>query len=225
MATGCMLDKLSGQVVRHFTLAIFVLGLFSDAVLAQEIGLAGIMGSKALLMVNGGQPQAVSVGQTVDGVKLLSIQGEQALIEIGGKKRPLRVGQHAVGVSSAEGGGKVVLTANGQGHFFATGSVNGAAQRFIVDTGASMIALGASDARRLGLDFERGEKSLTQTANGQVVTSRLQLDTVRVGDITLHNVEAAILQTDMPVALLGMSFLNRMEMTRDGSTMILKKRF
>ena len=57
------------------------------------------------------------------------------------------------------------------------------------------------------------------------MVSKVQLDTVRVGDVTLHNVDALIHQTEMPIALLGMSFLNRMEMQRDGSTMTLKKRF
>ena len=71
----------------------------------------------------------------------------------------------------------------------------------------------------------RGQKGMTQTANGQIVVSKIQLDTVRIGDVTLHNVDALIHQTEMPMALLGMSFLNRMEMQRDGSTMMLKKRF
>ena len=72
-----------------------------------------------------------------------------------------------------------------------------------------MISLGASDARRIGLDFNRGQKGMTQTANGQSVVSKIQLDTVRIGDVTLHNVDALIHQTEMPMALLGMSFLNR----------------
>lgn len=88
-----------------------------------------------------------------------------------------------------------------------------------------MISLGASDARRMGLDFNRGLKGVSQTANGQAAVSKIQLDTVRIGDVTLHNVDALIHQSEMPIALLGMSFLNRMEMQRDGNTMTLKKRF
>lgn len=192
---------------------------------AEEVGLAGILGSRAMLIIDGGEPQAVRVGESLGGVRLIAIQGEQAVVEIGGKKRPLSIGQHAVGTVPADGSGKVVLTANGQGHFVTTGSVNGATVRFLVDTGASLVSLGASDARRIGLDFNSGQKALTDTANGRIVVSRVMLDTVRVGDVTLHNVEAMIHQNEMPVALLGMSFLNRMEMQRDGSTMTLKKRF
>jgi aspartyl protease family protein len=183
------------------------------------------MGSKAMLMINGGEPQAVSIGQSLDGVKVLSIQGEQATIEVGGKKRPLRVGQHAIGVSGGDGSDKITMTADLQGHFFTTGTINGTSVRFLVDTGASMISLGATDARRIGLDFNRGQKTLSTTANGQVVVSKIQLDTVRIAGVTLHNVDALIHQNDMPIALLGMSFLNRMEMQRDGSIMTLKKRF
>jgi aspartyl protease family protein len=192
---------------------------------AQDVGLAGVMGSKALLMIDGGEPQAVAVGQSLAGVKVISVQGDQAVVEIGGRKRPLRVGQHAIGAAPADGSGTIVMTADNQGHFYATGSVNGAAVRFLVDTGATMVSLGASDARRIGLDFNRGQKGMTQTANGQTMVSKVKLDTVRIGDVTLHNVDALIHQTEMPMALLGMSFLNRMEMQRDGSTMTLRKRF
>ncbi len=199
--------------------------LFPSLALAQEVGLAGIMGSKALLMINGAEPQTVRVGESLGGVKLLSIQGDQAVVEIGGKKRPLRVGQHAVGAGSNDSADSIVMTADIQGHFITTGNINGTSVRFLVDTGASMISLGASDARRIGLDFNKGQKGMTQTANGQSVVSKVKLDTVRVGSTTLHNVDASIHQNDMPVALLGMSFLNRMEMQRDGNTMTLKKRF
>jgi aspartyl protease family protein len=220
-----MAIAVAGKSMRHCTALVLMLGLIAGGASAQDVGLAGIMGSKAVLMINGSEPQSVAVGQSLDGVKVLSVQGDQVVVEIGGKKRPLRVGQHAIGAAAADGSGKVVMTADNQGHFFTTGTVNGVSVRFLVDTGATMISLGANDARRIGLDFNRGQKGMTQTANGQSVVSKIQLDTVRIGDVTLHNVDALIHQTEMPMALLGMSFLNRMEMQRDGSTMTLKKRF
>ena len=225
MATGFMTWVRVRKMSANFTLATFCFVLSSVA-LAQEVGLAGIIGNKALLMINGAPPRSVPVGVTVDGVRVVSVQGDQAVIEIGGRKRPLRVGQHAVG-SVADGGGtdRLVLHADAQGHFFTTGTINGVSVRFLVDTGASMISLGASDARRMGLDFNRGEKGLSQTANGQIVVSKVQLDNVRIGGMTLHQVDAVIQQGELPIALLGMSVLNRMEMVRDGNTMTLKKRF
>jgi aspartyl protease family protein len=225
MATGFMAAAMSGKVKWNFTLLALLASLLPEAGMAQDVGLAGIMGSKAMLMINGGEPQAVPIGKTVDGVKLLSIQDDQVTIEVGGRKRPLRVGQHAIGVSGGDGSDKIVMTADIQGHFYATGTINGTSVRFVVDTGATSIALGPNDARRIGLDLRQGQRGLTSTANGTVVVTRIPLDTVRIGGVTMHNVEAVVLPTEMPIALLGMSFLNRMEMQRDGSTMTLKKRF
>lgn len=212
-------------MIRYSTRLIVALCLLSGTALAQDVGLAGVMGSKAMLMVNGGEPRAIAVGQSIEGVKLISLQGDQVVVEIGGKKRPLRVGQHAVGAGSSDAGGQIVMAADLRGHFYINGTINGSSVRFLVDTGATMISLGASDARRMGLDFNRGQRGYSQTANGQAEVSRIQLDTVQVGSVTLYKVDALIHQTDMPIALLGMSFLNRMDMQRDGNTMTLKKRF
>ncbi|PKO49138.1 MAG: TIGR02281 family clan AA aspartic protease [Betaproteobacteria bacterium HGW-Betaproteobacteria-4] len=216
---------MSGKTKSYFTLLVFLVAMLPTLGIAQDVGLAGIMGSKALLMINGGEPQAVPVGKTIDGIKLLSVQSDQVIIEVGGRKRPLRVGQHAVGVSAGDGSDKIVMTADVQGHFYTTGTVNGTSVRFVVDTGATSIALGPNDAQRIGLDLRQGQRGLTSTANGTVVVTRIPLDTVRIGGVTLHNVAAVVLPTNMPIALLGMSFLNRMEMQRDGSTMTLKKKF
>jgi aspartyl protease family protein len=218
MATG---SRVSGWLAGSALLACL---LFAPPLAAQEVGLAGIMGNKAMLIINGGQPEAVRVGETLDGVKVVSIQGDQVIVEIGGRKRPLRIGQQASG-AAADGSGKIVLAADGNGHFYTNGTINGASIRFIVDTGATMIFLGAGDARRLGLDFNGGERGFSQTANGQVQVSRVKLNTVSIGNITLHQVDAAISEKDMPFALLGMSFLKRMEIQQDGATMTLRQRY
>ena len=88
-----------------------------------------------------------------------------------------------------------------------------------------MISLGAGDASRIGIDASKGQRGIANTANGQTAVLRVKLDTVRVGEIVMNNVDALVHQQDMPYALLGMSFLNRMEMQRDGDTMTLKKRY
>ena len=193
---------------------------------AVDVGLAGLFPGKALLTIDGGAPRIVAVGATTrEGVKVVSTEGETATLEVEGKKRVLRVGQNVVAQPSTGGSQKVVLTADSAGHFLATGNVNGTTVRFLVDTGASMVSLGAADARRIGIDFSKGEQGITNTANGQAVVTRVKLDNVRVGEIVMNNVDALVHQQDMPFALLGMSFLNRMEMQRDGDTMTLKKRY
>ncbi len=191
-----------------------------------EVGLAGVFPGKALLTIDGGPPRVVALGATTDeGVRVVAIDGNGATIEVDGQKRALRVGQNVAAQPSDGAPATAVLTADAAGHFYASGSINGKSVRFLVDTSASLIALGASDARRVGIDASRGPRGITHTANGQAVVVRARLDTVRVGEIVLNNVEAMVHQQDMPMVLLGMSFLNRMEMQRNGETMTLKKRY
>ena len=194
--------------------------------LAADVGLAGLFPGKVLLTINGGQPRIVAVGVTTDeGVKVVSISGEMATLEVDGKRRMLRVGQNVVSRPSESGPSRVVLTADARGHFYSTGNINGSTVRFLVDTGASMISLGAGDARRIGVDPAKGVPGVANTANGQTVVSRVKLNSVRVGDIELNNVDALVHEHELPVTLLGMSFLNRMEMQRNGDTMTLIKRY
>ena len=206
--------------------ALLCLCLLVPLAQATDVGLAGLFPGKALLTINGGAPRIVALGaKTDEGVKVLAIEGDTATLEVDSKKRVLRVGQNVASQSSGGGPATAVLAADSAGHFLTTGSINGGSVRFIVDTGASMVSLGAGDARRLGIDPSKGELGRTQTANGVTVVSHVKLDTVRVGDIVLNNVDATVHQQDMPFALLGMSFLNRMEMQRSGDTMTLKKRY
>jgi aspartyl protease family protein len=192
---------------------------------ATDVGLAGVIGSKAMLTINGSPPRALSVGQEYQGVKLIAIQGERVQVEVDGMRRALKIGQNAIGAESSGANARAVLIADGQGHFQTHGSINGHSVRFLVDTGASLVSMGASDAKRLGLDLEHAERGISNTANGAVTSYRLRLNNVKVGEITLNNVEASVLPQNMPFVLLGMSFLNRTRMERNGDTMTLTQSY
>ena len=191
-----------------------------------NVGLAGVFPGKALLTIDGGAPRIVAVGtETAEGVKVISIEDNTATIEIDGKKRVLRGGQNVAAQPSGDGPAKVILTADARGHFVTNGMINGKSIRFLVDTGATMVAIGAGDARRIGLDPGKGVRGISQTANGQVVVHKVKLDSVRVGEVVAYNVDAVVFPHEQPVALLGMSFLNRMEMQRSQGAMTLIKRY
>ncbi|MDR3300027.1 MAG: TIGR02281 family clan AA aspartic protease [Candidatus Accumulibacter sp.] len=191
-----------------------------------NVGLAGVFSGKALLTIDGGAPRVVAVGaKTGEGVSVIAVDGDTATIEVGGKRRVLRVGQNVAEQPAGAGPASVALTADSQGHFYTTGYINGASIRFLVDTGATMIAIGAGDARRIGIDPAKGVRGVSNTANGQVTVFLVKLDSVRVGDVVMNNVDATVHAHDLPVTLLGMSFLNRMEMQRSGDTMTLTKRY
>ncbi|MDE2297202.1 MAG: retroviral-like aspartic protease family protein, partial [Burkholderiales bacterium] len=103
--------------------------------------------------------------------------------------------------------------------------INGQAVRFLVDTGATLVSMGAAEAERLGLDYRKGQRGVSNTANGQIVAYRVSLASVRVGDVTLYNVDALVGQQPMDYVLLGNSFLTRFQMKRENETMTLVKRF
>jgi aspartyl protease family protein len=105
------------------------------------------------------------------------------------------------------------------------GQINGGSVRMLLDTGATMIALPASEAVRLGIDYRKGQVAYLNTANGTVPAYQVKLNTVKVGDIEINQVDAVVQEQGLPIILLGMSFLNRTEMRRDGQQMVLTKRF
>ena len=211
---------------KRYCLGYLMAGFCSVSAWGADVGLAGVFSGKALLTIDGGAPRVVPVGtKTGEGVSVIAVDGETATIEVDGKRRVLRVGQNVAVQRSESGPASVTLTADVRGHFFTTGNVNGFPVKFLVDTGASLISIGAGDARRMGIDPTKGKPGITDTANGQVRVWRVKLNTVRVGDVVLNNVDAAVHESDMNIALLGMSFLNRMEMQRNGDTMTLIKRY
>ncbi len=221
MATGFMTRHCSAVCAALFAL------LAARASFAQEVVLVGVIGERAaLLEIDGGVPRKLNVGQLAAGVRLVSVAGDRATVEAGGKRRILILGQQqGIGGAPAAGRQSAVIAADGGGHFLADGQVNGSYVRFLVDTGATTVALPAQDAIRLGIDYRKGRRGVTQTANGSAPVYSVTLDSVKVGNIELHAVDAVVLEGGLSFALLGMSFLNRVEMTREGATMTLLRRY
>lgn len=212
----------------HLLLAA-VLGLLPLVGFAQSVALTGVSGSKALVVIDGAAPRFLLAGQSHQGVKLLSLQGESATVEVNGQRQTLRVGDAPVSVGRAApaggGGQRIVLTADARGHFLPPGQINGREVQFMVDTGATSVALGESDARRINLKYESGQRVRVNTANGQAVAHVVQLDSVRIGDVTVYGVEALVTPQSMSYVLLGNSFLNRFQMQRQNDQLTLEKRF
>ena len=117
---------------------------------------------------------------------------------------------------------EVVLVRNRQGHYVATGSINGSSVELLLDTGATHVSVPAGLARRL--DLERGPALPTRTANGVITTYRTRLDSVSVGEIVLRNVAASINPHAVgEEVLLGMAFLKRLELIQRGDTLTLRQ--
>jgi len=220
--------RIRGHRILLRTLFLAV-ALISLPTLAAHVALVGIFGSKAVLVVDGGRPRTLSVGQkTPESVKLVAISAKtnSVRIETDGVEQTLGLGETPVRAENEPSSdATLTLTADSQGHHFAEGNINGASLRFIVDTGATTISLGMSDAKRARINLERATPVAMQTANGKVKAWMVQLDTVKVGPLVMHGVEATVLDSDLPVALLGMSFLQRTQMNREGTQLTLRKRY
>lgn len=216
--------------MRHLSAILLALLLAPGLAAAADVAVVGLFANKAVVVINGGKPRTLSVGETTpEGVRLISADSESATFEIDGKRETLMPGQHGAITTTAPPRSerkKVVLTSDSRGHFFTVGSINGVSTRFMVDTGATTVALSSDEAKRTGVNYLAGRKVLTQTANGVVPVYRVRLDAVDIGGIKLANIDAIVIEGGrLPVALLGMSFLNRMEMRRDGDMLMLIQRY
>jgi aspartyl protease family protein len=214
---------------RHAALSIFALATGTGSVSAQKsasVALSGVMGARALLVVNG-DPKTVGVGEVHAGVKLVSVSAQDAVVEMDGKRVQLSLGGTHVnlGGNSSEGSGsRIVLTAGSGGHFITQGSINGRPVRFMVDTGATTIAMSQAEAERIGLKYKTGQLTSGNTANGQVRAYLIKLDSVRINDVQVFNIDAAVLVAPMDIVLLGNSFLTRFQMKRENNLLTLDKK-
>lgn len=192
-----------------------------------KVNIVGLFSNKAVIIINDGKPRTLSVGQTVDGVKLIAADSSSATLLIEGKTKKLGMGQ-AASVSDVTGSSNpsVTLYANAQGHFISECKINGSPLKFLIDTGATTVALNSGDAKFANIDYKKGEPVLVGTANGVVTAYRVTIASLKIGAITLSQVEASVLEGGSPsVVLMGMSALKRMEIKHQDIAMTLTKKY
>jgi aspartyl protease family protein len=224
---------------RPHRIASLALGLLvSTGATALDVNVVGLFPNKAVVQIEGGALRTLSVGQkTRDDIILLSVGRDGATFDIQGRRVALALGSARKQTSPAAAANYptatnyptvanyAVVPTNERGDLVADGEVNGMPIRFAVDTGATFITFPGREASRLGLDYHNGQKIVMETANGDVLAYRLKLDTVRVGDIAVHDVDAVIIEgKSLSNTLLGMSFLNRVDIRREGGILTLTKR-
>lgn len=198
----------------------------SDLALAADIKLVSLSSEKALFIIDGKAPKAFAVGSSLTpDTKLAALDRTSATIDVAGKKQVLYLGQAHLATNASSKSSSITLSANEMGHFFTQVQINGAnPTKAVIDTGASFIAIPAAEAQRMGIDYKKGRPGYSSTANGVVPTYLIQLDSVKVGDIEVFQVQASVHEGQLPITLLGNSFLRRVRMNRDGDQMVLTKK-
>ena len=208
--------------------SVLLTALFAAQALAEtRLNVVGLFSGKALVSINGSAPQSISAGQTKNGVKLISADSESATFMVEGKRQTLKMGQAAsvAGNAGPVSNDPVSLYADSRGHFTGNLSINGMSLKYLVDTGASTVALNSGDAKFAKIDYEKGEKVPVNTANGTVMAYLVNVNTLKIGTITLNNVDVIVNEGGSPaMVLLGMSALNKLDMKRDNSVMTLTKK-
>lgn len=210
--------------MRHARFVGWILGLAMAAAAAASqattVLLMSLGEGRAQLLVNGTAVRDLRVGQTSpEGVRLVSADRTKAVVEVDGRQLLLGLGGSTV--AAAE------LKVDRSGHFVTTAYVNGVATQAVIDTGATSVALSSDEAARMSIRYAGAPRVQISTAGGVKTAYRVNLASVRVGDITLHNVEALVMEggrEQLPITLIGMTFLNGVEMRRIGDTLTLTRR-
>lgn len=212
--------------MKNLILGVFIFCFSTQISLAVEIMVLGLFKNKAIVKIDGKQ-RTLKIGKkSPEGITLIFADSDVATLDVNGIKSDFKLGHH---VSSNFKQRKLaeatIMPVNGM--YSTTGFINGHQVTFLVDTGATWIAMNVHQARKLGINFRYiGKRGAVSTANGIAPVYRVLLDKVRVGDIELENVEAGVMEGSSPSqVLLGNSFLNRVEMQRQGQVMLLKQKF
>ncbi|MFT6100843.1 MAG: aspartyl protease family protein [Arenicella sp.] len=201
----------------------------AKAVAAKTVAAIALFNDRAMLSVDGKKAKIIRAGSTYKGVNVISSNTSEAVIEIDGKRKTLRLNGTAViggslGASSKRTATSIVLYENEVGFFEAGGLVNGRSIRFLVDTGANLVVFNSRQATRLGINYLSGERGFASTASGVAPMYTLNIDSISVGGLELKDIKAGVIEGGFPeIPLLGMTFLSRLHMNRAGQTMVLKK--
>lgn len=202
--------------------------LAAPVLAATQLNVVGLYTGKAVVVINGSAPQTIAAGQTKNDVKLLSANSESATFLVEGKQQTLKMGQAAsiAGANAPANNSPLSLYADQAGHYFGNLSINGASLKYVVDTGATTVALNSGDAKFAKIDYEKGEKVTMSTANGNVSAYLVHINTLKIGTIVLNDVAATVSEGDSPpFVLLGMTALNRMSMKNENSILTLSKKY
>ena len=187
---------------------------------ATTVYVTSIGRSSVQTIINGSTVRNLQIGEaTPEGVKLESIEGDSAIFQVDGRLIRLGIGQS---VSP-----DITIRMTPDGAFRLTVYLNGVPLRAVIDTGASAVAISSATARQLGIDYLKGSRGVTHTANGTVPAYRVTISRIQIGEIVVPNVlgtvtEGTTVSKDVDV-LLGNSFLQHVELQRSRDLMTIRR--
>jgi len=190
-----------------------------------DVQVLGLFKNAVILDIDG-RHELLKVGEvTVEGVKLVAADSKSATIEIDGTVSRLDLSRRVSGKFAVPERTLVSIPQNNRGHYTMVGSINGQLVRFLVDTGATTIAINSKLAAQLGLKYDDVMPVRATTAGGEVQAWKVNLDSVALGGIKLTNIRAVVIEGNYPAdVLLGMSFLDNVEMQESSGILLLESK-
>ena len=219
---------MKANITWEISKSLSLLALVCNTYAADQITVSGLSDNKAIVTIDG-KLQVLEIGKRNDeGVMLISTSSKEAVIEINGRQKTYTIGTH-VGNRTTQPSSHNKATwiaPDNNGMYGVDGSINGFQVKFLVDTGATLVAMSRRHAKRLGIDYKlEGKESVSQTASGIAKTYLINLKSVRVGDIELNNVQGSVIDGDFPtIILLGNSFLGKLNIKKQDKMLILEKK-
>jgi len=208
-------------------LSFVLFSFLTVAAAVEQIEVQALLPGMVVLKVDGSRITLRTGEVSAQGVKLISSDTGSALLEIAGKQKTYTMGTTiSTDFTQREKISEQIIIDN-YGMFRAFGSINNQSVKFLIDTGASSVAMSAADARKLGIQYRLdGTPTKANTASGIADAWSINLKTVRLGQLVEINVPGIIIDGDYPShILLGMSFLNRMKVEKEGNKMVISKKY
>ena len=214
------------RLLGRFIAPLLLIGSAGGVGAAPLIELQAVLGQSAVLQVDGVR-RTLRVGQTSpEGVHLLALSAGSARLRVDGQVHDIALGGRAGGALPAAPAASVRIPRGDSGMYYTAGTINGQSVEFLVDTGATSVAMNDATARALGIDYRAGSRRLVETASGITEAYAVTLREVGVGSIRLPNVHAVVIRGAQPSrALLGMSFLSRTQIEHAQDALVLRRKY
>ncbi|MBV1914998.1 MAG: retroviral-like aspartic protease family protein [Pseudomonadales bacterium] len=222
-----LLKKLGIPVFALLVIPFSVESAPSSSATDLDIQVKGLFSQSAILSINGKQHLLKQNSVSPEGVKLISATSRTAVISVNGKQQTLHLSGKVTTQYAKASRRNVTIPLNAQGQYLTHGLINGQSTELLVDTGASVVAMSETQARQLGIPYvTKGTRGYVETASHTVNSYVVTLDQIDIGGLKAYNVQAVVLEGDLPSKiLLGMSYLRHVELyEKQGMLNLLEKR-
>lgn len=186
----------------------------------------GLFDGAALLRVNGLQ-KLVRTGDTFEGVKVEEADPRSVVVSQAGVRDELTLSGHIATSFTPPSRRQWSIPANSQRQYITSASINGVRTMAMIDTGANVVAMSSQTAERIRLDYqELGKEGVATTASGKVKAWHFKLERLNVGGLDTGYIDATVIEGAYPeMVLLGMSFLEKVDMRETSGVMHLYQKF